>query len=132
MKKFLTIFLAVFMLFSIGTTAVACKNNTGDDTSQTQELTDEEKVRNAVITKAIFQYFGRTIGGNEIKDSSATITNLLWLDKNTCKVSGVMKMKDVYGTIWKNNYDCVVTTSDDGEHWKAGSFEYKSNYWSKS
>ena len=131
MKKFLTIIFTVFMLFSIGTMAVACKN-TSDDTSQTQELTNEEKVRKAVTSRAISEGLFTTINGNEIKSSSATITNLFWSDENTCKVSGVITMRDIYGTIWKNNYDCVVTTSDDGETWKAESFEYKSKYWSKT
>ena len=132
MKKILSVILTVLMMFSIGTTIVACKDDMDNDTSQTQELTDEQKIRNAVTTKASLQFLGSIIGGNKIKSSRAIITNLSWSGESKCTVSGVMQKTDIYGTVWKNNFDCVVTTSDGGETWEAGSFEYKSEYWSKN
>ena len=127
MKKFLAIILTVFMMFSIGTTIVACKDN---NTTQTQELTDAQKIRNAVSTKARVEYFGSSIGGNKLTSSRATITHILSAGEDKCTVSGIMEMTDVYANVWKNNFDCVVTTSDGGETWNAGSFKYTSERWS--
>lgn len=132
MKKILSVILTIFMMFSIETMAVACKDNDDNGTSQTQELTDAQKVRNAVTIKAYLQHFSKSIGGNEIKSSRASITYLSWAGEDKCTVSGVMYMTDIYGTVWKNNFDCDVTTSDGGETWNAGSFKYKSESWSKN
>ena len=132
MKKFLTVISTAFMMFSIGTMTVACKDDVDNDTNQNQELTDEEKICNAVTSKASLQYLGSSIGGNKIKSSRATITNFSWLGECMCTVSGVMYKTDIYGTVWKNNYDCLVTTSVGVDTWKAGSFKYRSEYWSKN
>lgn len=129
MKKVLAVILTVFMMFSMGTMVVAC-DKTGDDVGQTQELTDEQKVRNAVERRAMSVRYGK-IGGNEIKYSYATITNLKWSGESKCTVSGVLKLIDIYGTTWKNNFDCVVTSSDNGNTWNAGSFTYK-NKWTQN
>ena len=132
MKKVLSVILTIFMMFSIGTMVAGC-TSAENSTSQTQELTDSEKVRNAVKGKALMQYMFYSIGDNKLKSSDATITNLDWnSDKTICTVSGKMKMIDVYGTHWTNNFDCIVTYSESTDKWTAGSFNYKSQSWSKN
>ena len=131
MKKILSIVLILVIIFSVGAIIVSYKDDGGNNINQTQELSDEEKIRQAVIDRSRLYWFGSYIGGNEIKSSIATVTNLSWSGEDTCIVSGVMQKTDIYGTVWINNYDCTVTTSDGGETWKAGNLIIKNEYWSK-
>lgn len=129
MKKFLTIILAVFMMFSIGTIVTSCKDK--NDVKQEQTMTPEEKIRSAVRQRGYY-YRMMTIGGNSMKSTVAEITYVGYIGKTSCTVSGVLRATDVYGTVWRNNFDCEVTTSDNWETCKAGSFTFKSEYWSRS
>ena len=129
MKKLLTIILAVLMMFSIGTIATSCKDK--DNVKQEQTMTPEEKIRSAVRSRAYY-YKMMTIGGNSLARTVADITYVGSIGETSCTVSGVLHAIDVYGTGWRNNFDCVVTTSDNWETCKAGSFTFKSEYWSRS
>ncbi len=131
MKRVLALFLMIFMVFSIGITIGCQKDEADNDTTQTQELTKEDKVRGAIETRVLIYSLFATIGGNEIKYGRETITNIKWLSESECLVSGIAYMTDIYNTRYKNTFDCRVTTSDNGETWSAGNLEFKSNYWSR-
>lgn len=129
MKKFLSIILTIFMMFSIGTTATAC-NKSSTSTSSTKEETNEQKVRKAVNREAM--YYGGTMNGDVVRYSSVSITYLRFAsDGLSCSVGGKITVKDSYDTRYSNTFDCKVTTSDDGETWKVSSFEVKRYGWSK-
>ncbi len=132
MKRILALFLIVFMLFSTSLITGCQKDDANNDTTQTQELTKEDKVRNAVRVRILSYSLIAKIGGNEIRSATQTITNIKWLSESECLVSGIAYMTDIYSTRYKNNFDCRVTTSDNGETWSARSLEFKSNYWSKT
>lgn len=124
MKK---INLIVWLLLSLLmlTSLCACKG-AGDGDS----VPVDHKIRAAVMSRADFEYYGASIGGNELKSSTATISNIKKVSDTEYKVSGKIIMTDVYGTKWSNNFDCEVTTSN-GEKWVAGSFNYTSGKWNK-
>ncbi len=119
-KKLLCLFLAILSMC----TFFACGNE--DD----GELSDYEKITWAVEMKAAREYFGRSIGGNDLVKSSARITHREKLSDTEYRISGVVTMSDAYGTSWTNSFDCIVTYEDD--HWDAGTFEYTSTTWRKS
>ena len=123
-KKILCLMLAVLAVCSL------CACGSGSNSSSTKEKTPEEQVRSAVTSRGAFEYYGSTIGGNELKRSSVTITNLKQVSDTEYRVSGKIVMTDVYGTNWNNTYDCKVTQKSDGS-WSAGSFEYTSENWTK-
>ena len=123
-RSIVCLFLALLMLGSL----FACGSN---DSSGGKSESVEDKVRNAVTFRATSEYYGSSIGGNELKSSSATISTVKKVSDTEYKVSGKMVMTDIYGTQWSNNFDCKVTTSD-GEKWSAKSFEYTSDNWSKN
>lgn len=130
MKKLASIILTIFMTFSIGTTITACHN---DNTPTTLELTDREKVEDAVWRRGIFFYYGCSIGGNQLQSSSVSITYLSFSrDGNKCYVSGKISATDIYGTTYSNTFDCDVTTDDNGETWKCHEFEIKNTNWNKN
>jgi hypothetical protein len=123
-RSIVCLFLALLMLGSL----CACGSN---DSSGSKSESVEDKVRRAVTTSAWLEHNWFSIGGNELKSSSATISTVKKVTETEYKVSGKMSMIDIYGTKWSNNFDCKVTTSD-GEEWSAKSFEYTSNNWSKN
>lgn len=122
-KKILCLMLVVLAISSL----CACVD--GSDSSSTKEKTPEQQVRSAVEASGRTAYFGKSIGGNEIKSSSATITNVKKISDTEYLVSGKVVMTDVYGTKWNNNFDCTVRKS--GDRWSAGSFDYTSSKWTK-
>lgn len=123
-KKILCSMLAVLTVCSL------CACGIGSNSSSTKEETPEQQVRSAVETRGRLVYFGTTIGGNETKSSSATITNVKQVSDTEYRVSGKIVMTDIYGTNWNNTFDCKVTQKSDGG-WSAGSFEYTSKNWTK-
>ncbi len=123
-KKTLCLILAVLTACSL----CACGN--GSNSSSTKEKTPEQQVRSAVESRGAVEYFGSTIGGNELKRSSATITNVKQVSDTEYRVSGKIVMTDIYGTNWSNTFDCKVTQKSDGS-WSAGFFEYTSKNWTK-
>ena len=130
MKKFLAIILTIFITFSIGTVMIACNDNTNNKTNQTQELSNEQKVRDRVNLKGRVCYLDSSIGGNDLTKSSVNITNYKWTSEYQCIVSGTMQCTDIYGTIWKNKFDIVVTSSDNGKTWDTSDWEFKGK-WTK-
>ena len=96
-----------------------------------KEESVEDKVRSAVRTRGMVEYIGSSIGGNELKSSSATITNLKKISDTEYRVSGKIVMTDIYGTKWNNTFDCNVYLRTDGESWSASSFEFTSKSWTK-
>ena len=123
-RSIVCLFLALLMLGSL----CACGSNYSFG-SKSESV--EDKVRSAVTSRAISEYRWRSIGGNELKSSSATISTVKKVSDTEYKVSGKMVMIDIYGTKWSKNFYCKVTTSH-GEKWSAKSFEYTSNKWSKN
>ena len=123
-KKILCLMLAALAVCSL------CACGSGSNSSSTKEKTPEQQVRSAVETRGMIEYFGSTIGGNELKRSSATITNVKQVSDTEYRVSGKIVMTDIYGTNWSNTFDCNVTQKSDGS-WSAGSFEYTSKNWTK-
>ena len=124
MKKFKIIVCWALIIVTLGTLC-ACGN-----ASEKKAESVEDKVRSAVTSRGMLEYYGSTIGGNELKSSQATITNVKKISDTEYRVSGKIVMTDVYGTKWNNTFDCEVTTSD-GEKWRAGSFDYTSKSWTK-
>ena len=93
------------------------------------ETSTEDLIRAAVETRAMTVYFGMTIGGNELKSSRATITNVKKVSDTAYNVSGKIVVTDVYGTTWNNTFDCSVTQRSGS--WSAGSLNYTSKNWTK-
>ena len=122
-KKILCLMLAVLAVCSL------CACGSGSNSSSTKEKTPEQQVRSAVESRGMLQYYGSTIGGNELKSSRATITNVKKVSDTEYLVSGKIVMTDIYGTNWNNTFDCKVKKS--GDSWSAGSFEYTSKNWTK-
>lgn len=123
-KKILCLMLAVLAVCSL------CACVRGINSSSTKEKTPEQQVRSAVESRGMLEYFSSTIGGNELKSSSATIANVKQVSDTEYRVSGKIVMTDIYGTNWSNTFDCKVTQKSDGS-WSAGSFEYTSKNWTK-
>lgn len=123
-RSIVCLFLALLILGSL----CACGSN---DSSGGKSESVEDKVCSAVESSAMIQYNSYLIGKNELKSSSATISTVKKISDTEYKVSGKMVMTDIYGTIWNNNFDCKVTTSD-GEKWSAESFEYTNEIWLKN
>ena len=115
--------LTIFSLCACGTSESGSSSNV--------EMTPEQQVSEVVKNRAMFNYMGSTIGDNELKSSSATITNVKEISDTEYLVSGRITMIDVYGTNWNNTFDCSVTKNINDE-WVAGSFEYTNDNWSKS
>ncbi len=133
MKKLLAILLVFTMCFGLCACELATLGS-GKETTEPQK-SEEEKVWDAVYiqeraTEAVDSRF-TTIGGNAIKSVSTNITNIKKVADDEYLVNGTITKTDVYGTRWNNQFDCKVTSSDDGETWHAGSFEYKSSSWTK-
>ena len=123
-KKILCLMLAVLAVCSL------CACGSGSKSSSTTEKTPEQQVRSAVESRGMLQYIGSTIGGNELKSSRVTITNVKKVSDTEYRVSGKIVMSDIYGTNWNNTFDCKVTQKSDGG-WSTGSFEYTSKNWTK-
>lgn len=124
------------ILIILGTFLVSCggSKKTHGKEAATKEPTEEEWVRSAVEERSYIAFFGKAIGGNELKSSGAQITNIKKISVREYKVSGTMVMTDIYGKNWRNNFDCSVTRKEKAEAgenpWVANSFEYKSDNWS--
>ena len=86
-------------------------------------------IRHEVEARGYSEYGGRSIGGNKLTRSSATITDITKLSETQYRVSGKVVMVDVYGTKWSNTFNCTVTYT--GSSCKVGTFNYTSNKWSK-
>ena len=121
MKTVLCLMVTILMICSL----CACGSSGG-----TTVMTQDQEIRSAVESRGMIEYMGSKIGGNDIKSSRATVTNVKKVSDYTYLVSGKMVMTDVYGTNWKNTFDCKVTQKSNG-NWSAGSFEYTSKNWSK-
>ena len=72
-------FLIVFMLFSTSLITGCQEDNANNDTTQTQELTKEDKVRNAVRGRILSYSLIAKIGGNEIRSATQTMHSQLFL-----------------------------------------------------
>ena len=134
MKKTVKILALFLAIISITALVCACGNSsTGNSNTSQSKATESEvdAVETKVKTKGLFEYYGTSIGGNEIKSSEVTITNTKRISSNEYLVNGTMTMIDVYGTRWKNTFDCTVTRSTGSTSWSAGTFEYRSKSWSK-
>ena len=133
MKLFRRILCMLLVLFTVGILCACGSSSTGTGSTSTgtgsKSKTPEEEVRSAVESRGMFAYFGSSIGGNELKSSYTTITNVKKVSDTQYIVSGKIVMTDIYGTNWNNTFDCTVRKS--GESWSAGSFEYTSKNWTK-
>lgn len=119
MKRVVCLFIAFLFIFSL----VSCENS--------EVKTTEDKVRECVINRGAMEWLGLKIGGNEIRTSSATITNVRKVSEKEYIVNGKMQMTDIYGNVWTNTFDCTVE-SIDGENWiLPDGFSYKSVNWVK-
>lgn len=121
MKKWLCLLLVFLLILPL---VCAC----GSKSSQVE--TDEDKVRSKVNARLTFAYYGNAIGGNELKSSTGTISTITKVSDSKYKVSGKVEATDVYGTVWTNTFDCIVTKNTDGT-WSAGALEYTNQSWSK-
>ena len=127
-KKLLCAVLALVIVCS----CCACGRNGSSDTDggvEDVEKTTEDVVRSLVETRGMTAYFGMKIGGNELKSSRVTITNVKKISSTEYNVSGKIVMTDVYGTQWNNTFDCSVKQRNDD--WSAGSLEYTNDKWTK-
>ena len=132
MKKVICLSLAFILAFSL--CACGMLTESGDNSNKTPEKSEIEKVHEAIemrrmVTEATDQRF-TTIGDNAINRVSVNITNLEKISDTEYIANGTITKTDVYGTQWKNQFDCKITTSD-GEEWSAGSFVYKNDKWTK-
>ena len=128
MKKFKYVICWLLIIVTLGTLCACIGDN--DNSSSNKGESVESKVRSAVTSKGMIEYYGSSIGGNELKSSDATVSTVKKVSEKEYRVSGKMVMTDVYGTKWSNNFDCKVTSSN-GEDWRAGSFEYTGTNWTK-
>lgn len=124
-KKMICVLLA---LLTVGSLCACGMDSSSNGTSKT-EITPEQQVRSIVESRGMTQYIGSAIGGNELKSSRATVTNVKYVSFTEYVVSGKIVMTDIYGTNWNNTFDCKVKKS--GNIWSAGSFEYTSKNWTK-
>ena len=125
-KKISCLFLVIMTLFIFS----ACSGGLADTDSTSSETSETDKVRSVVQTRGAMEYWSGTIGGKELTRSAAIITNVKKISDTEYLVSGKVNMLDVYGTWWTNTFDCEVTKY--GDDWRAGSFDYTSNKWTKS
>lgn len=116
----------ILVLLTVGSLCACGSTSTGHGSTS---KTPEQEVRSAVESRGMFEYFGSSIGGNELKSSRATVTNVKKVSDTKYIVSGQIVMTDIYGTNWNNNFDCEVKNS--GGSWTASSFEYTSKNWTK-
>ena len=121
MKNLKTIICWILIILSLGTLC-AC----GDTNNK---RSPEQQVSDIVFTKSVGEFRWSTIGGNELRSSSATITNVKKVSDSEYLVSGKMVMTDIYGTKWNNTFDCTVLYDFDDDEWSAGQFEYTSSTW---
>ncbi len=132
MKKTIAFILALYLCIGL----CACSTNTNDSKYSTNnEKSEYEKVHDAVelqrmVTEATDKKFS-TIDGNQINSVRVAITHTEKISDTEYIVNGKITKIDVYGTSWNNTFDCSVTTSDNGESWDAGRFQYKSDSWRK-
>lgn len=127
--------IGILLVFCLCIGLCACGMNEDNSSGETQGKSEREKVEWAVEIRRIAMEasdtkFGTTIGDNEIKSVSVSITNMEKLSDTEYIVNGRITKTDVYGTKWNNTFDCKVTSSD-GEEWSAGSFQYKSDSWTR-
>ena len=128
MKRVLSFILALTMTLTLcacGSPA-SSEENTQETTPETTEKTEEEIVTEKVNVICSIWYVGSTIGGNELKSSSGTITSLEKESDTEYIAHGILKVTDVYGTVYTNTIDCSVTSSDGGETWKSRALDFKS------
>lgn len=121
--------LCAVLVLAIVCSCCACGKNNTDGSVESEEKSTEDVVRSLVETRGMTAYFGMTIGGNELKSSSVTITNVKEISDTEYNVSGKIVMTDVYGNKWNNTFDCSVKQRND--NWSAGSLEYTSTKWTK-
>ena len=128
--------IAILLAFCLCVGLCACSTNTNySKYGENTEKSEYEKVHDAVemqrmVTEATDKKFS-TIGGNQINSVRITITNTEKISDTEYVVNGRITKIDVYGTSWNNTFDCSVITSDNGESWDAGRFQYKSDSWTK-
>ncbi len=91
---------------------------------------DEKMVREAVVSAGVRAGVGKAIGGNDIKFSEATVTNVERVTDDLYRVNGKICMTDIYGTKWENRFDCEVIRANNS--WLAEPLQYKSENWIKS
>ena len=128
MKRIISFVLALTMILTLcacGSPA-SSEENPQETTSETAERTEEEIVTDKVNVICSIWYWGSTIGGNELKSSSGTITSLEKKSDTEYIAHGILKVTDVYGTVYTNTFDCSVTSSDGGETWTSRDLDLKS------
>ena len=122
--------IAFFMIFTLMLSLGACQSYNNSSNTE-DKVSDEQMVRDAVTARALMEYYGTSIGGNAITRSNASIASIRQGGEFTYYVSGKMRMTDKYGTIWENNFDCTVT-STNGENWSCSAFRYKNTNWTRT
>lgn len=128
MKRIISFVLALTMILTLcacGSPA-SSEENPQETTPETAERTEEEIVTDKVNVICSIWYWGSTIGGNELKSSSGTITSLEKKSDTEYIAHGILKVTDVYGTVYTNTFDCSVTSSDGGETWTSRDLDLKS------
>jgi len=124
MKNLTKVVCWLLLLVTIGTFC-ACSGE------GSKEMTVEERVESAINARGLAEFRLYSIGDNELKSSTPTITNMKKISDIEYHVSGKMVMTDIYGTKWTNTFDCKVTQGEDSV-WVAHAFEYTSKSWNKS
>ena len=109
LKKSLCIILALLTICTL----CACGNPSGGSSAKSSLEQEVEQVRSAVQVRGSLLHWGTTIGGNEIKSSDVTITNVKKMSDTEYIISGKIVMRDIYGTNWNNTFDCTVNKLGD-------------------
>ena len=127
MKLCTRVLCLLLVILTVGSLC-ACSGGNGNS-SQTPAQTPEQEVRSCVEHRGRVAYMLRTIGGNELISSQATVTNVKKISDTKYEVSGRIVMTDVYGTQWSNTFDCEVNKYTDS--WSCSSFDFTNSNWQK-
>ena len=126
MKKILLVFLILTMSLSL----ISCGKSEGGKNEETSAESEQTKVEKAVESRGLFEYYGSTIGDNELKSSSFEVSTLSKVSSTEYRAYGQAKMTDVYGNVWTNTFSCEVEKNSSGE-WSVSNIEYTSKNWTK-
>ncbi len=120
MKRITLMLCSILLIVLFCIACCSCKKETTID-----------KVHSAVTLKACAAYCYLTIGGNELKSSKATITNIEQTSTYMYRVSGKMEMTNIYGVRYYNYYDVSVSYRPDTDRCTVGAFNYQSDNWKR-
>ena len=110
MKK-IALFLVFVMLFGCFFALSSCGDNSDNgDKEKTMEEKAQEKVETRMRTDMAL---GMTLNGSEISFVSCTFATTKDLGNNNFKISGKVKARDQYGSVWVANYDTEVKYNSD-------------------